>query len=69
MLETVKDKTDEASKTKDSANITNSTNLTAYVDDNSTSLARKKFEASYPDPILTKDQIKYWGFVIYLIGK
>ena len=44
--------------------------LNATIDlEDGTQLNKKKFTASYPDPILTKDQIKYWGFILYLIGK
>lgn len=62
------------SKTNSTAgvNSSNSTNMTlnATIDlEDGTQLNKKKFTASYPDPILTKDQIKYWGFILYLIGK
>ena len=66
MLQGEQDKTETSS----SLNNTNSTNLTLnFSDDVSTALEIKKFTASYPDPVLTNEQIKYWGFIIYLIGK
>lgn len=63
-----------SSDTGDSSTTKNSTNITLNatdvgLDDESSQLNKKKFEAAYPDPFLTKEQIKYWGFIIYIIGK
>lgn len=47
----------------------NATNSTGAVDDEEVALDTGiKFEALYPEPYMTPEQVKYGGFMLYLIG-